>query len=128
MGKCFFFFQISDRQVVLGSFSLYCLFTWWCLTILFLNSVSVILWRQVLLVEETGVPWENYRPVASHLQTLSHNLVLSAPRHERNSRTSVVIHTDCIGSCESNYHAITAIKALLLPISRMHFNSMYIFL
>jgi hypothetical protein len=26
----------------------------------------------VLLVEETGVPGENHRPAASHLQTLSH--------------------------------------------------------
>jgi len=26
-----------------------------------------------LLVDETGVPGENHRPVASHSQTLSHN-------------------------------------------------------
>jgi hypothetical protein len=30
------------------------------------NNISVILWQSVLLVEETGVPWENYRPIASH--------------------------------------------------------------
>jgi len=30
------------------------------------NNNSVILWRSVLLVEETGVPGENHRPVASH--------------------------------------------------------------
>jgi hypothetical protein len=29
---------------------------------------------------ETGVPGENHRPVANHLQTLSHNVVLSTPR------------------------------------------------
>jgi hypothetical protein len=28
--------------------------------------ISVISWRSVLLVEETGIPGENYRPVASH--------------------------------------------------------------
>jgi hypothetical protein len=33
------------------------------------NNISVILWWFVLLVEETGVPRENHRPVASHLQT-----------------------------------------------------------
>jgi hypothetical protein len=33
------------------------------------NNISVISWRSVLLVEETGVPWENNRPVASHWQT-----------------------------------------------------------
>jgi hypothetical protein len=26
------------------------------------NNISVILWRSVLLVEETGVPVENHRP------------------------------------------------------------------
>jgi len=30
------------------------------------NNISVILWRSVLLVEETEVPGENHRPVASH--------------------------------------------------------------
>jgi hypothetical protein len=34
------------------------------------NNISVISWRSVLLVEETGVPRENNRPVASHWQTL----------------------------------------------------------
>jgi hypothetical protein len=36
------------------------------------NNISVISWRSVLLVEETGVPEENHRSVASHWQTLSH--------------------------------------------------------
>ena len=39
------------------------------------NTISVISWQSVLLVTETGVP-------ASHLQTLSHNVVSSTPRHE----------------------------------------------
>ena len=30
------------------------------------NNISVILRRSVLLVEETGVPEENLRPVTSH--------------------------------------------------------------
>jgi hypothetical protein len=30
------------------------------------NNISVISWRSVLLVEETGVPRENHRPAASH--------------------------------------------------------------
>ena len=37
------------------------------------NNISVISWRSVLLVEETGVPGENHRPVAIHWQTLSHS-------------------------------------------------------
>ena len=30
------------------------------------NNISVISWRSVLLVEETGVPGESHRPVTSH--------------------------------------------------------------
>ena len=30
------------------------------------NNISVISWQSVLLVEETGVPGENYRSVGSH--------------------------------------------------------------
>ena len=30
------------------------------------NNVSFILWRSVLMVEETGVAEENHQPVASH--------------------------------------------------------------
>ena len=39
------------------------------------NNISAIWWRLVLFVKETGVPRENHRPAASHLQTLSHNVV-----------------------------------------------------
>ena len=56
------------------------------------NNISVIPWRSVLLVEETG---ENNRSVRSHLQTLSHNVVSSTPRYEQDSR--LVIDNDGIG-------------------------------
>jgi len=32
------------------------------------HNISAILWRSVLLMEETGVPGENHRPVTSHWQ------------------------------------------------------------
>ena len=71
------------------------------------NSISVVSWRSVLLVDKIGGPGENHRPVASYWQTWSHNVV-----HLAWSRfvlaTSVLIGTDCIGSCKSNYHTITA--------------------
>jgi len=44
------------------------------------NNISVISWRSVLLVEETGLSGENHRSVTSHWQTLSHNVVSSTPR------------------------------------------------
>ena len=77
------------------------------------NNISVLLWGSVLLVEETGVHGENHWPVASHWQTLSHNVVSSTPHHERGLEltTLVVIGTECICSCKSNYHTITATTA-----------------
>jgi len=39
------------------------------------NNISVTSWRSVLLVEETEGPGEHHWPVASHWQTLSHNVV-----------------------------------------------------
>jgi hypothetical protein len=39
------------------------------------NNISVISWQSIVLVEETGGPRKNYRPVASHCQPLSHNVL-----------------------------------------------------
>ena len=39
------------------------------------NNISVISWRSVLLVGETGVLGENQRPAASHCQIVLHNVV-----------------------------------------------------
>ena len=44
------------------------------------NNISVIVWRLVLLVKETGVPGESHQTVASHGRTLSHNVVSNTPR------------------------------------------------
>ena len=62
-------------------------------------------------MEETGVPRENHRPVASHWQTLSHNVVSSAPRLSGIRIHKVVIGSNCIGSNKSNYHTITTTTA-----------------
>jgi hypothetical protein len=39
------------------------------------NNISTMSWWSVLLVDETGVPGENHRPVARHWKTLSHTVV-----------------------------------------------------
>jgi len=49
-----------------------------------LDNISVISWRSVLMMEETRVPVDNHRPVASHWQLLAHNVVSSTPRHKQN--------------------------------------------
>ena len=80
--------------IVLFSYS-WCIFSWYCrLLVTFqmlfglrfmvfnstFNNMSVISWRWVLLVEETGVYGENNRLTVSHWQTLSHNVASSTPR------------------------------------------------
>jgi len=53
------------------------------------NNISATSWHSVLLVEETGVTGENHWPVASHWQTLSHNVVSSTPCHEWDSNSQL---------------------------------------
>ena len=50
-----------------------------------LNNISVISWQSVLLVEETGEPLENHRPVASDKllsQSVVHPALMAAPSNE----------------------------------------------
>jgi hypothetical protein len=54
-------------------------------------------------MEETRIPVGNQRPVASHWQTLSHNVVHLALIEIRTHN----ICGDSIGSCKSNYCTIT---------------------
>ena len=46
------------------------------------NNILVTSWRSVLLVEETRVPEENYRPVTSR--------VSSTPRQDRGSNSQLI--------------------------------------
>ena len=52
------------------------------------NNSSVISGRSVLLVEETGVSGQNHGLVASHWQTLSHNVASSTYRLSGNHNVS----------------------------------------
>ena len=52
------------------------------------NNISVILWRSVLLVEETGVPAQKLQTY-SKSDKLSHNVVPSTPHHERDSNSKL---------------------------------------
>jgi hypothetical protein len=73
------------------------------------NKILVISRWSDLLVEDTGVPGENQRPVAC--QTSSHNVVSSTPRRIRTHSVSGY-RTDSIGSCKSKYHATTTTMVL----------------
>ena len=73
------------------------------------NNISVISWRSVLLVEDP----EKTRPVASHWQILSNKCCIeyTSTWAGFEHTTLVVIDTDCIGSCKSNYHTITTMTS-----------------
>jgi hypothetical protein len=51
------------------------------------NNITVISWQSVLLVEETGVDKTTNLSQVRH--TLSYNVVLSTPRHERGSNSQL---------------------------------------
>jgi hypothetical protein len=78
-------------------------------------------------------PGEDHRHVASQWQTLSHNVVSSTHDQMGFELTALVlIGTDCIGSCKSNYHTITATTTTSHPNTfesnlewRLHFLKQY---
>jgi hypothetical protein len=72
------------------------------------NNISVISWWSVLLVEENGEPKENLSQVTDKLY---HIMLYASPWSRFELTTSVVIGTDCISSCKSNYHTINATMA-----------------
>ena len=77
------------------------------------NNMSVISWQSDLLVEEsTALPQDTDKLYHIILYTLSWS------RFELT--TSVVIGTDGIGSCKSNYHTITVTTA---PICQLYYFS-----
>jgi hypothetical protein len=94
------------------------------------NNISAIWWQSVLLVEETGVPGENHRPVASHWQTWSHKCCIEYTKPEWDSNSAlVVIGTDCIGSYKSNYLMIlttTATYKMGYNVLNLFFSDQYI--
>jgi hypothetical protein len=75
---CCEFESRSGRGVL--SMSCFCLFVLLMVPNATFNNVSVISWRSVLLVEDTGIPGKNHRPVTSHWQTILHNVASSPPR------------------------------------------------
>ena len=73
-----------------------------------------ISWRSVLLVEETGGP-EKTTDLSQVTDKVYYIMLYTSPRSRFELITSVVIvDTDCIGSCKSNYHTIAATTASVL--------------
>ena len=64
------------------------------------NTISVISWRSVLLAEEST-------DLSQVTDKLYHIMLCTSP-WSTFKLTSVVMDSDCIGSCKSKYHTITA--------------------
>ena len=77
------------------------------------NTILATSWRPVLLVEETGVPGENHWPVSRVTDKLYHPMWyhVHPPWVGFKLTMLVVIGTDCIAGCKSNYHMITTMTA-----------------
>jgi hypothetical protein len=104
--KFLFTFQYLRHyvEVLNGEFQFTLLYV--CLIVLnaTFNNISVISWRSVWLVEETT-------DLSQVTDKLYHIMLYTSPWSRFELTTSVVIGTDCIGSCKSNYHTITATAA-----------------
>ena len=74
------------------------------------NNISVISWQSVLLVEETGGA-EKTIDLKQVTDKLYHIMLYTSLWSGFELTTSVLICTDCIGSCKSNYHTITPTAA-----------------
>ena len=64
------------------------------------SNISVVSWRSVLFGEN--------RRLLQVTDKLYHIMLYTSPWSGFELETSMMIGTDCIGSCKSNYHTITA--------------------
>jgi len=73
------------------------------------NNILVISWQSILL--ETGGTGEITTDLSQVTDKLYHLMMDTSPWSRFELTTSMVIGTNCIGSCKSNYHTITAMTA-----------------
>jgi hypothetical protein len=81
-----------------------CLFVCLMVFIATFNNISVISWPVSFI---DGGLWEKTTDLSQVTDKLYHIMFYTSPWSRFELTTSVVIGTDCIGICKSNYHVIT---------------------